>query len=111
MANFEKMNVRKAAQLFSNSVTMAFIEYKKKPETAKLFKGIYCRNSISFVLLIMITVLDCIPTQNLAKLMNDVFDSLNGRHCKQGITLANMEDRLKPLKAMLKVLDITEQLH
>ena len=59
----------------------------------------------------MISVLDCTPTQNLAKLMNDVFDSLNGRHYKQGITLANMEDRFKPLKAMLKILDITEELH
>jgi hypothetical protein len=38
--NFEKMNVRKAVQLFSDSVTMAFIEYKKKPEAAKLFGNI-----------------------------------------------------------------------
>ena len=43
--------------------------------------------------------------------MNDVFDSLNGRYYKQGITLENMEERFTPLKAMLKVLDIKDQLH
>jgi len=78
--------------------------------TEKLFKGIYCRNYVSFVILIMI-FLWLYSTHNFAKLMNDVFDSLNGRYYKQGITLENMEERFTPLKAMLKVLDIKDQLH
>lgn len=43
---FEKMNVRKAAQLFSDSMTHALQHYRNLSSTALLFKGIFIRMSV-----------------------------------------------------------------
>ena len=37
--NFERMNVRKAAQLLSRTVAMALEHYRELPETKDKFKG------------------------------------------------------------------------
>ncbi|KAK4028692.1 hypothetical protein OUZ56_021696 [Daphnia magna] len=50
-------------------------------------------------------------TERLTKLMNDVFDVLNGRCSSQGITKDNWEAKKKVLNAMLTVLNRTEDVH
>ena len=47
--NFERMNVAKAAQVFSNSVAMALNHYRDLPETKPKFEGI-CRQMNTIVI-------------------------------------------------------------
>ncbi|KZS03289.1 Uncharacterized protein APZ42_034026 [Daphnia magna] len=86
--NFQRMNVRKAAQVLSRTIAMAIRHYREKDET-KWSEG----------------------TERLTKLMNDVFDVLNGRCSSQGITKDNWEAKKKVLNAMLTVLNRTEDVH
>jgi hypothetical protein len=41
--NFERMNVRKAAQLLSRSVAIALNHYRNLPETATKFQGSFMK--------------------------------------------------------------------
>lgn len=43
--------------------------------------------------------------------MNDVFDIMNGRYCKEGIIDVSWPSKKKKLKEMLDVLDKTEDAH
>ena len=89
---FEKMNVRKAAQLLSDSVVRAIRHYRANSLFGYLFKG--SEN-----------------TERFTKLMNDVFDVMNGRFIKNGITVINWHKKKKLLDSFLSVLDITEKIH
>jgi len=86
------MNVRKAAQLLSDSVVQAFRRYRKHKKFAYLFKGSE-------------------TTEKFTKLMNDVFDIMNGRFVAEGINLTNWWKKKRTLDAFLTVLDITEDCH
>ncbi len=43
--------------------------------------------------------------------MNDTFDVLNGRYCKEGITLVNWASKKRVLDGMLAVLAHTERIY
>jgi hypothetical protein len=88
--NFEKMNVRKAAQLLSDSVAHALRRYRRDKKFAYLFKGSE-------------------TTERFTKLINDVFDVMNGRCIKQGINVTNWWKKKKILYIFLDILDVTEE--
>ena len=88
--NFEKMNVGKAAQLLSDSVAHALLCYRRNKKIACLFKG----SEI---------------TERFTKLINDVFDVMNGRCIYQRINVANWWKKRKKLDVFLNILDITEE--
>ena len=88
--NFEKMNVGKAAQLLSDSVAHALLCYRRNKKIACLFKG----SEI---------------TERSTKLINDVFDVMNGRCISQRINVANWWKKREKLDVFLNILDITEQ--
>lgn len=86
------MNVRKAAQLLSDSVVHAIRHYRAHRTFGYLFKGSE-------------------STEKFTKLMNDVFDIMNGRCVKQGINISNWCKKKEKLDIYLKILDITEECH
>lgn len=87
--NWQKMTVSKAAQLFSRHVAMAFMHYREKPETS---------------------FLDTAPTERMTLLLNDVFDILNGRFPKEGISKTSWPKKKDKLQKMLLILNITEEI-
>ncbi|XP_045022881.1 uncharacterized protein LOC116917466 [Daphnia magna] len=88
--NFEKMNVAKAAQLMSDTVAQAIQRYRVQRKFAYLFKGSE-------------------TTEKFTKLINDVFDVLNGRFVAQGINISNWCKKKNVLDTFLKILDVTEE--
>ena len=50
-------------------------------------------------------------TQRMKKLMNDVFDVLNGRTFVKGINEANKKKKLALLEKMNTILNITEEIY
>lgn len=50
-------------------------------------------------------------TQRMTKLMNDVFDVLNGRTFVKGINEANKKKKLALLEKMNTILNITEEIY
>lgn len=88
--NFEKMNVGKAAQLLSDSVAHALRRYRRNKKYAYLFK-------------------DSETTERFTKLVNDVFDVMNGRYTAQGINVTNWWKKKKKLDIFLEILDVTEE--
>lgn len=86
------MNVRKAAQLLSDSVVQAIRHYRAHRTFGYLFKGSE-------------------STEKFTKLMNDVLDIMNGRCVKQGINIYNWCKKKEKLDTFLKILDITEECH
>lgn len=68
--NYERINVRKAAQLLSDSGVRAIRHYRAQRKFAFPLKGSE-------------------STEKNTKLMNDVFDIINGRCVKQGINISN----------------------
>lgn len=86
------MNVRKAAQLLSDTVVQALQRYGSHKKYAYLFKGSE-------------------TTAKFTRLMNAVFDILNGRFIAQGIQIANWGKKKEKLDTFLKILDITEELN
>lgn len=45
----------------------------------------------------------------MTKILNDTFDVLNARFCKEGIALSNWHMKKHPLDKMLEVLNETEK--
>nr|CAH0105489.1 unnamed protein product [Daphnia galeata] len=88
--NFEKMNVGKAAQLLSDSVAHALLCYRRNKKIAYLFKGSE-------------------TTERFTKLINDVFDVMNGRCISQGINVGNWWKKKEKLDVFINILDITEE--
>ena len=86
------MNVKKAAQLLSDSVVQEFRRYRKTKKFGYLFK-------------------DSETTERLTKLMNDVFDAMNGRFVAGGINIRNWYKKKEKLDVFLKILDVTEEYH
>lgn len=84
------MNVAKAAQLMSDTVAHAIQRYRVQRKFAYLFKGSE-------------------TTEKLTKLINDVFDVLNGRFVAQGINISNWCKKKNVLETFLKILDVTEE--
>lgn len=82
--------MKKAAQLMSDTVVQAFRRYRKHKEHGHLFK-----NSET--------------TERLTKVVNDVFDVLNGRFILKGINERNWGKKKAQLDAFLKILDVTEE--
>ena len=74
----------------SDTVVQAFRRYRKHKEHGHLFK-----NSET--------------TERLTKVVNDVFDVLNGRFILKGINERNWGKKKAQLDAFLKILDITEE--
>ncbi len=50
-----------------------------------------------------------LPTEQMTLLLNNVFDVLNGRFPKEGITVSNWDRKKKILQHMLQCLELTEQ--
>ncbi|KZS06429.1 Uncharacterized protein APZ42_030122 [Daphnia magna] len=99
--NFQKMNVRLSAQLFSNKTAMAFNvlrNYKEDTDVGRLikstFKGVYTEK-----------------IERLTKVMNDVFYILNLRFCKVRITKDTFPPKKEKLNHMLQVLSETEHVY
>jgi hypothetical protein len=72
------MNVGKAAQLLSDSVAHAIRRYRRDKKFSYLFK-------------------DSETTEPSTKLINDVFDVMNGRYIAQGINVTNWWKKKKKL--------------
>lgn len=87
---FEKMNVGKAAQLLSDSVAHALRRYRGDKKFSYLFK-------------------DSETTERFTKLINDVFDVMNGRFIAQGINVNNWWKKKKKLDTFLDILDLTKE--
>ncbi|KZS03101.1 Uncharacterized protein APZ42_034258 [Daphnia magna] len=88
--NFEKLNVSKAAQLLSDSVAHTLRRYKRNKKFAYLFKGSE-------------------TTKRFTKLINDVFDAMNGRCIAQGINVINGWKKKKRLDIFLDILEEEEE--
>jgi hypothetical protein len=84
------MNVGKAAQLLSDSVAHALRRYRRDKKFSYLFK-------------------DSETTERFTKLINDVFDVMNGRFIAQGINVTNWWKKKKKLDTFLDILDLTEE--
>ncbi|KAI9563207.1 hypothetical protein GHT06_010665 [Daphnia sinensis] len=89
--NFEKMSVRRSSQFFSRHMSIAISEYGKNEKTKHLFQ-------------------DYVVSAKFTLLMNNVFDVLNGRCVRDGITHANWGSKQQTLADMLNILDNTELL-
>lgn len=111
--NSEKMSMQLVVKVFSRRMSIALNHYREKYEKNSIrliFKGIlqlinyhvictyYCFN-----------VSDSLPTERLTFLLNNVFDVLNGRIPKEGITISNWHNKKKILDQMLRCLEVTEQ--
>lgn len=84
------MNVSKAAQLLSDSVAHTLRRYKRNKKFAYLFKGSE-------------------TTKRFTKLINDVFDAMNGRCIAQGINVINGWKKKKRLDIFLDILEEEEE--
>jgi hypothetical protein len=107
--NSEKMSMQLVVKVISRRMSIALNHYRGKYEKNSirlLLKGIlqlinyhvictyYCFN-----------VLDSLPTEILTFLLNNVFDVLNGRIPKEGITISNWHNKKKILDQMLRCLN------